>query len=50
MPAVLLRLKPIHQATAPFLAEQVSAHLAFDGVDRATLTWQTDNGSAFLDN
>lgn len=30
------------------LAEQVSAHLAWPGVDRQRVVWQTDNGSEFL--
>ena len=40
----------LSKSSATFLAEQVSAHLAFHGVDLTTLTWQTDNGSEFLEN
>lgn len=32
------------------LAEQVSAHLAWHGVDLRRVTWQTDNGSEFQQN
>lgn len=31
------------------LAERVSAHLAWHGVDLTTVEWQTDNGSEFLE-
>ena len=31
------------------LAEQVSAHLAFHGVELADVEWQTDNGIEYLD-
>lgn len=32
------------------LAERVSAHLAWHGVDLDMVNWQTDNGSEFLEN
>ncbi|MCX7915034.1 MAG: hypothetical protein N3A53_01855, partial [Verrucomicrobiae bacterium] len=32
------------------LAEQVSAHLAWHGVDLRQVEWQTDNGSEFLED
>jgi hypothetical protein len=32
---------------ATLFAEQVSAHLAWHGVDLARVVWQTDNGSEF---
>jgi len=32
------------------LAERVSAHLAWHGVDLHRVVWQTDNGSEFLEN
>jgi len=32
------------------LAERVSAHLAWHGVDLTRVVWQTDNGSEFLEN
>jgi transposase-like protein len=32
------------------LAERVSAHLAWHGVNLTTLEWQTDNGSEFLEH
>jgi transposase len=40
----------LSKSYATFLAEQVSAHLAFHGLDLTTVTWQTDNGSEFLEN
>jgi len=40
----------LSKSYATFLAEQLSVHLAGHGVDLSTLTWQTDNGSEFLEN
>jgi transposase len=40
----------LSKSYATFLAEQLSAHLAHHGVDLTQLTWQTDNGSEFLEN
>lgn len=31
------------------LVEQVSAHLAYHGVDLGQVEWQADNGSEYLD-
>ena len=40
----------LSKSYATFLAEQLSVHLAGQGVDLAGLVWQTDNGSEFLEN
>ena len=40
----------LSKSYATFLAEQLSVHLAGHGVDLSGLTWQTDNGSEFLEN
>ena len=40
----------LSKSYATFLAEQVSVHLAGHGVDLSKVTWQTDNGSEFLEN
>jgi len=40
----------LSKSYATFLAEQLSVHLAGHGVDLTSLTWQTDNGSEFLEN
>jgi transposase len=40
----------LSKSYATFLAEQLSVHLAGHGVDLSRLTWQTDNGSEFLEN
>jgi transposase len=40
----------LSKSYATFLAEQLSVHLAGHGVDLSKLTWQTDNGSEFLEN
>jgi transposase-like protein len=40
----------LSKSYATFLAEQLSVHLAGHGVNLSTLTWQTDNGSEFLEN
>jgi hypothetical protein len=40
----------LSKSYATFLAEQLSVHLAGHGVDLSALTWQTDNGSEFLEN
>ena len=39
----------LSKSYSTLLAEQVSAHLAFHGVDLSTVEWQTDNGSEYLD-
>jgi hypothetical protein len=40
----------LSKSYATFLAEQLSVHLAGQGVDLSCLTWQTDNGCEFLEN
>lgn len=40
----------LSKSYATFLAEQLSVHLAGQGVDLTRLTWQTDNGCEFLEN
>jgi hypothetical protein len=40
----------LSKSYAPFLAEQLSVHLAGHSVDLSRLTWQTDNGCEFLEN
>jgi hypothetical protein len=37
----------LSKSYATLLAEQVSAHLAWHGVDLSRVVWQTDNGSEF---
>ena len=38
----------LSKSYSTLLAERVSAHLAWHGVDLGRVTWQTDNGSEFL--
>jgi transposase-like protein len=40
----------LSKSYATLLAERVSAHLAWHGVDLGRVVWQTDNGSEFLEN
>lgn len=40
----------LSKSYATFLAEQLSVHLAGHGINLSNLTWQTDNGSEFLEN
>lgn len=40
----------LSKSYSTLLAERVSAHLAFHGVDLSSVEWQTDNGSEYLDS